>query len=198
MLKFGLQVSGLVLLLGLSIQVPAAALQIEGVMPDVEQVHPEALVKRFKVNVKGSLQFKLDNHVLTVTPWPQQLPKRLTPQYVSAQMMLHPAGPIRVIRFRNPKDSTPWLVLTVNGGQRSQLLPDQVVGKINEGFVYLLKATVPLRADLNQAVILQDDQTHECWQFVLLGTSVPKGAAKFESEPRADWAMRRLTACPSK
>ncbi len=177
-----------------------AALHVEGVAPDtgdVQSSQPEALVKRFKVSSTGGLQFKLDRRAVTVTPWPQQLPKRLAPQYVHAQMIVHPAGPIQVISFRKPKDSTPWLLLTANGGQRSQLLPDQVVGKINVGFVYLLQHNEPLRVDINQAVILRDDQTQVCWQFVLLGTTVPKRSPVTESEPRADWAMQRLDGCPS-
>ncbi|AXI03926.1 hypothetical protein [Aquirhabdus parva] len=185
------------LLLGLSFQVPAAVLDITGV-PTLDQGSEEALVKRFQRTAKGDLRFKLDQHAVWISPWPQQLPQRLAPQYVSAQTMVHPAGPIQRVTFRKPSESAPWLILTANGGLGSQLLPGQTLGKVYVDYVYLLKQRVPLRVDLHQAVILRDEQTQNCWQFILLGTAMPQGLAKMESEPRADWAMRRLATCPSK
>ena len=85
-------------------------------------------------------------------------------------------------------------MLTTSGGLGSQLLPGPMLGKVYVDYLCLLRQRVPLGVDLHQALILRDEQTQDCWQFILLA----QGLAKMESEPCAEWAVRRLLACPSK
>ncbi|MGZ2749685.1 hypothetical protein [Burkholderia stagnalis] len=192
---FGLRGAAVAVLLGLSMPVLAEPLRIDGLSPPhAAGAAAEVLVPRFELNAKAGLKFRLDDQQIRISPWPAQLPRHLGAQYVAAWAVMHPAGPMRIVTFRTARDDTAWLRLTANGGQRSQLLPDHVVGKINDDFVYLLEHDEPRRVDVNRPVTLTDDARHQCWQFVLLNTSVPKGA-QVETEPRADWYMRR-TACP--
>ncbi|KAG8148432.1 hypothetical protein [Burkholderia catarinensis] len=81
------------------------------------------------------------------------------------------------------------------GGQRSQLLDERIVGRINDGFVSLLDHDEPQRVTVNQPVTLTDDAGRQCWQFVLLNTTVP-GNGQVDAEPRADWYMRRIACSP--
>lgn len=201
MAAFDWQGAVLAVLLGLATPVLAEPLQIDGLSPPgaasaagSPDSAAEVLVPRFQLNAKAVLAFRLNDQRVRISPWPAQLPGYLGAQYVAARTVVHPAGPMRIVTFRRAQDADAWLRLTTGGGQRIPLLPDRIVGRINDGFVYLLDRNEPRRVDVNQPVTLTDDAHRECWQFVVLNTSVPK-KSQVDAEPRADWYMRRI-ACP--
>ncbi|WDD91385.1 hypothetical protein Bsp3421_001296 [Burkholderia sp. FERM BP-3421] len=174
----------------------AAPLVIEGVTPRASGATAETLVRDFRLDADGALQFRLGARPVRIAPWPARLPKRLDPQYAAAWSITHPAGPMRVVTLRDTHDDAPWLRLTAGGGEHATLLPGTQVGRIKRGFVYLLMHDAPLRVEPDQPVRLTDEVAHRCWQFVLLGTSVPGGGAQVEAEPRADWYVRRVECAP--
>ncbi|RWA50996.1 hypothetical protein AU476_26490 [Cupriavidus sp. UYMSc13B] len=195
MAAFDWQGGVLAVLLGLATPVLAEPLQIAGLSPPgAASLAAEVLVPRFQLNAKAVLAFSLDDQRVHISPWPAQLPADLGAQYVAARTVVHPAGPMQIVTFRRAQDADAWLRMAAGGGQRSLLLPDRIVGRINDGFVYLLDHNEPRRVDVNQPVTLTDDAHRECWQFVLLNTSMPQ-KSQVDAEPRADWYMRRI-ACP--
>ncbi|KVF25221.1 hypothetical protein WJ07_12375 [Burkholderia vietnamiensis] len=198
MAAFDWQGAVLAVLLGLAMPVLAESLQIDGLSPSgaagSQGSAAEVLVPRFRLNAKAVLAFSLNDQRVRISPWPAQLPDYLGAQYVAARTVVHPAGPMWIVTFRRAQDAEVWLQLTAGGGQRSQLLPERIVGKIDDGFIYLLDHNKPRRVNVNEPVTLADDEHRRCWRFMLLGTSVPS-SAQIEAEPRADWYMRRI-ACP--
>ncbi len=175
----------------------AAPLVIDGVTPRTSGATAETLVRDFRLDTDGALRFRLGAKPVRIAPWPARLPQRLDhPQYAAAWSITHPSGPMQVVTLRDTHDDAPWLRLTAGGGVGVTLLPGTQVGRIKQGFVYLLRHDAPLRVEPDRPVLLTDEVAHRCWQFVLLGTSIPTGGAQVEREPRADWYLQRVECAP--
>jgi len=145
---------------------------------------------------RGMLVLHFDGQRVTVSPWPEALPRQLGTQYITVDRVAHPAGPVQSVSFRTPEDTSPWLTLVANGPFGRQLAAGFRLLRNRDGGISVSGRDAHIPAALGVPVVFHDS-TGKCWQFVLLSTYIPRpreGIAD-EKEPRADWYLRGDQQC---
>lgn len=191
--RFGLLLSAAALAACACQSVASDRLQFEGVPLE----SAETLLAHAELNPAGQMQLDLGRQgMVTISPWPEALPRQLQAQYATLRQTQHPAGPLQSLLLRTAESKEPWLTLVANGGLNWGLLPGIRLRGAAGGGVRIAGLKSDLSVAPGEAVKFRDGAMH-CWQFGLLAVRLPQGMAGIsqEGEPRADWYLRGDLAC---
>lgn len=137
-----------------------------------------------------------DGRKLTVTPWPEFLPKRFGKQAVSAKRLMHPAGPVDRLSFSRALEPSPWLVIG-NGARRSTEIIDnwQLQRSGQRWIVNNGRTKKSLKNKAHQAVPVMATVGTDRWCIYLLESAIPAERPNIatEAEPQIGWAAIRLS-----
>jgi hypothetical protein len=172
----------------------AHALTIEGLRPF------ESLLLR-NVNASatgGKLEVRYPKGYLSIQPWPDFLPARMTNQVVRAERQIWPAGPSDLVAFTRVNEKTSWLIIGSQSRSATHLVGNWSLQFI-DGDWYVTNGTrkiyLPATATRNNMIcILAANANWYVYPLNDINKELHQ-AGTAEYEPRISWIALRSDSC---
>lgn len=142
------------------------------------------------------LEVKVDDHTVSITPWPKFLPQRFGKQEITGSREMAPAGPIDRLSFSRLNETRPWL-LVGNGARPSTRLVGEWRLQLSNG-LWSVSDGVDIHAlghkkDDAAPVMIRIDRQRWCVYLIEARMPArPQAGIAGEDEPQLMWAAWKI------